>query len=418
MSSFEQTTPWQEQLKDKLPPLAILIPLLALLTIMSAFVNDAFSPTLQSMAQDFETNITQMQKIISYNLIGMGIGVLIFGPIIDRYGRKSALVACSILGILVNLAMINAPSYNWLIAIRICQGIIFGGLSSTPEVMIKDAFSPRRFIILNAWLITLFLFGPALSPLIGGYIFIWWGWQWIFYSVCLVLALAIVIVVFFVPETLDPKNVQAINPKRILSNFGQILRTRPAVLLIINSTLLTCAVFGFPTLLPAIYLEDYNVAPQVFGYYTFALVLLQIVGIQLNKFVMKRGYSPIKVWLWATSIQALFTLANFTLVLQPQWLSVLSIIIVLGLNMTLNGFQIGNMTVTYLMYFPQMTGTALSLLTFVRLVVPGLIIGLVASLPRHAGATLLALNACLIICCCLGAWLFSLKYGHKFKTES
>ncbi|RIY34949.1 MFS transporter [Psittacicella gerlachiana] len=413
--SFEQITPWQQELQRKLPPIGILIPLLAILTIMSAFVNDAFSPALQTMAQDFESSLEQMQKIISYNLIGMGLGVLIFGPLIDRYGRKKALIICSFLGILINLAMINAPSYTWLIIIRIGQGIIFGALSATPEVMIKDIFSPRRFVIFNAWLITLFLFGPALSPLIGGYIFIWFGWHWIFYGVCIVLAISIFIVLCFIPETLDPSKVQSIKVKQISKNFWQILSTKPALLLIINSTLLTCAVFGFPTLLPVIYLEDYQLAPQVFGYYTFALVLLQIVGIQLNKLTMKHGFSPLKVWLAATSVQAFFTLANFTLVLNPQWLSVTSIILVLGLNMALNGFQIGNMTVTYLMYFPQMTGTAVSLLTFIRLTIPGILIGWLTMLPRYQGATLLFINGCLILICCLGSWYFYHKYGKNFN---
>ncbi|RIY34559.1 hypothetical protein CKF54_00090 [Psittacicella hinzii] len=414
-NDFEQLTPWQSQLQQKLPAISLLIPLLAILTILSSFVNDAFSPALQTMAQDFAVSLEQVQKIISYNLIGMAIGILLLGPLIDRFGRRRILLGLCFAGIGVNLAMINAPSYSWLIVIRICQGIIFGGISLIPEVMIKDIFSPRRFVIYNAWLITLFLFGPALSPLVGGYIFVYLGWHWIFYFVCLALMLAIVLVSCLVPETLDPTKVQSIKVKPILANFATILTTAPALLLIANSTILTCAVFGFPTLLPAIYLEDYQVAPQHLGYYTFALVLLQIVGIQLNKISVKRGYSPIKVWLVASSLQALFTMVNFTIALNPAWLSVGTIIIALGLNMTLNGFQIGNMTVTYLMYFPQMTGTAVSLLTFIRLLVPGILISFIITLPRQAGATLLLLNAGLILLSFTGAWLFYLRYGKSFK---
>ncbi|MFC6276760.1 MFS transporter [Psittacicella hinzii] len=409
--NFDQVTPWQASLAKRIPPLPLLIPLLALLTICAAFVNDAFSPALQSMVHDFNTTIENMQKVISYNLIGMGIGTLIFGPFIDRYGRKTALIFCSLAGIIVNFTMIHAPNYHSLIVIRICQGIIFGGLSSTPEVMIKDIFSPRKFVIHNAWLITLFLFGPALSPLIGGYIFVWAGWHWIFYSVCIFLALGIIFILFYIPETLDPSKVQAFRPKQIAQNFKQILTTKPAVLLIIISTTLTVAVFGFPTLLPAIYLVDYHVAPDKFGYFTFSLVLLQIVGIQLNKFIMKRGLSPLKVWLAATSVQAIFTLANF--VVAAKFLSVPSIIIVLGLNMLLNGFQIANMTILYLMNFPSFTGTAVSLLTFIRLVVPGLIIGWVSMLPRHMGATLLLLNAGLILICTCLAWVYYLCFSSK-----
>ncbi|RIY31569.1 hypothetical protein CJP74_06985 [Psittacicella melopsittaci] len=402
---FDAVTPYQIELRKRLPPTVWLVLILAFFSGYVGLANDAITPAINELVKDFHTDTAHIQAIVPYFVLGMGIGQFLWGPTIDRFGRKTIVILCALVAIALNISMLVIHEYSTLIAVRIFQGIVFSGMGAVPQIVLKDVFSPRDFVIYNSWLMTLFLFAPAIAPLFGGIVLVKMSWPWIYVIISVMIVISTLCYIFFIPETLDPEKKQPFNTVRILKNYGTILRSPRSLWLIILNSVFSITVFSFPTLLPAIYITDYGVDPDHFGYFFLPLIVSIMVGIQLNQIFVKKGYSPVKLWIFGAIAQGLTTIVNF--IFAYYYLNVHSILIALCLNVVFNGFQLGNMFAIYLMPYPYMTGTATSMITSLRLIVAGVLVTVFSHLDRAGGATLLITNAFVLLICTAMSLIFN-----------
>lgn len=106
---FDYESDFQIELQKRIPPVYILVVVLAVLSMFSGLVNDAFVPAIQEMSNDFNVPPSSIQKLVSLYLIGSGIGQLFWGPFMDRFGRKKLVVVTCLLGILTNFGFVMVP---------------------------------------------------------------------------------------------------------------------------------------------------------------------------------------------------------------------------------------------------------------------------------------------------------------------
>ncbi|RIY32263.1 hypothetical protein CKF54_05175 [Psittacicella hinzii] len=402
---FDAVTPYQIELCKRMPPTAWLVFILAFFSGYVGLANDAITPAINDLVNYFHTDEAHIQAIVPYFVLGMGIGQFIWGPTIDRFGRKTIVILCALVAVALNLSMLVIHEYNSLVAVRIFQGMVFSGMGAVPQIVLKDVFSPREFVIYNSWLMTLFLFAPAIAPLFGGIVLVKLDWTWIYLIISAMIIISTICYMLFIPESLDPEKKQPFNTKRIFKNYGTILTSPRSLWLIVLNSVFSVVIFSFPTLLPAIYITDYGVDPDHFGYYFLPLIVSIIIGIQLNQWFIRRNYSPVKLWLFGAVAQGVTTIVNF--VVAYNYLGVNTILFALCLNVLFNGFQLGNMFAIYLMQYPYMTGTATSIMTAIRLIVAGMIVTYFSHLDRLGGATLLITNAIVLLICMVMSIIFN-----------
>ncbi|RIY33344.1 hypothetical protein CJP74_02080 [Psittacicella melopsittaci] len=413
--NFDDVSPHQLELQKRLPKTIWLICLMAFLTFFSGLANNSFSPAISAIAADFNTSVSHIQQIIAYYTIGMGIGQLFWGPFMDRFGRRIVIIICAFAGVAVNTWLIFAQTFTELQFIRIFQGMVFTGLSISPRVMLRDIFSPRKYILYNSWIVTIFLFAPVVAPVLGGWIYITAGWHMIFISISGLLILAFALFMIFIPETIDPAKVQPFKIKTILSNYCYILTTPNSLFLMLINSLYTITIVSFPTLLPAIYMYDYGISPHLFGYCMLVNLVSIAIGVQINQRLITGGANPALVWRNGAILQALFTVVNF--VVCSYFLGVPGIMIALFANLVFNGFLNGNLITIYLLDYSNMVGTANSLLTSSRLIFAGSVVAWISHFDRHKGATLLYTNATIIILCSILIVTYCLIYRPQDRAK-
>ncbi|GEM_PF-7077835 len=65
-----------------------LIALLALLTALEALAIDLYLPGMPSMSVDLASSPARIQQTLAVFLIGLAIGQGLYGPLLDRFGRR------------------------------------------------------------------------------------------------------------------------------------------------------------------------------------------------------------------------------------------------------------------------------------------------------------------------------------------
>ncbi len=99
----------------------------------------------------------------------------------DRFGRKNYFVF-SLVGFTVSSVLCGlAPNLGFLIAARVLQGLAGGGLLAKAQSVVFESFAPAERGAAQAIFGLGVIAGPALGPVLGGWLTDQMGWRWIFF---------------------------------------------------------------------------------------------------------------------------------------------------------------------------------------------------------------------------------------------
>jgi len=141
-------------------------------------------------------------------LVGCVAGVLLAGPLSDRFGRKAALLLAAVLFLVSALGTALPKDFITFVVFRIVGGVGVGIASMTSPMYIAEISPARlrgRMVSLNQFAI---IFGMLVVYFVNYFISLQggeeWniavGWRWMFGSEA-VPALLLLVLLFFVPES-------------------------------------------------------------------------------------------------------------------------------------------------------------------------------------------------------------------------
>lgn len=131
------------QSKNKNSKLFLLI-LLGMLTAFGPFVTDMYLPSLPSMGAYFRTTPSLVQLGLTASMIGLAAGQIFFGPLSDKYGRRSPLLAAMSLFIISTIGCIFAPTIEIFVIMRLLQGIAGAGGIVISRSVATDMFTGKE----------------------------------------------------------------------------------------------------------------------------------------------------------------------------------------------------------------------------------------------------------------------------------
>lgn len=178
------------------------IVLVALLTSLLAFGTDAMLPALPEIGKALGLgDANRVQLIVTSFMLGTGLGQLFFGPFSDYIGRKPAIL----LGLAIFMAgaavSYTAQSFEVMLAGRMLQGLGVAGPRTASIAMVRDLYKGREMARIMSFVMTVFILVPALAPLLGQELMLFWGWRSIFVSFILFAIIAFIWMAFGQAET-------------------------------------------------------------------------------------------------------------------------------------------------------------------------------------------------------------------------
>ncbi|MEQ4673794.1 multidrug effflux MFS transporter [Providencia vermicola] len=351
--------------------------LLLLLVLLGPLGIDLYLPTIPDIAKDLGSSESVIQSTIALFILVLGLGQLISGPLVDRYGRKPIAIVGMVLYIIGSGVAIVATTPTVFIASRLLQGVAVCCTSVVAFSSVRDRMNgteaARAFGFLNGTLNIV----PALAPLLGGLLAEAWGWRAPFWFLALYAVIVMVLIVVFLPET-RPTNLHKV--KIIpLETYCRILGHRQFIIFaLVNAGTMGMAL-TYVSLAPTVLMGDAQLSPLafsiVFGINGFWIMFASYVA---NHFIHKIGRPAcLLVGSSMMAIGCLGLILGFVVLpeaIQSHW-----VVYMLPVACACTGlaFMMGTATSYALEPFGNEAGTASALVGFVQMA-GGAALGLLA----------------------------------------
>ena len=185
---------WLARPQRRLRPFGLVV-LLVVGALVTPLSLDMYTPAVPHMTEFFGTSEAMVNLTLVGYFLFFAVGLLIFGPVSDRYGRKPVLVAGILAYALASAACALSTSIGMLIAMRVLQALGAGAVSAVSTAVVKDAVVPERREALLSLVQVMFVVGPVLAPVVGALVLQVADWRMTFWvlagigAVCSALAL-------------------------------------------------------------------------------------------------------------------------------------------------------------------------------------------------------------------------------------
>lgn len=295
-----------------------LILILGSLTALAPFSIDMYLPGFPAIATDLKTSVAQVSLSLSSFFVGISAGQLLYGPLLDRFGRKKPLYAGLCLYMIASVGCMLVPDINGLIVLRFLQAI--GGCVAgvAAVAMVRDLFPVAENARVFALLMLVLGLSPLLAPTIGGYVTAAFGWRSVFIILAILGGLLLVATRFGLPNGYKPDTSLSLKPKPILKNFLAVLREPRFHTYALTGAVSFAGLFAYVADSPLVFMTIFRVSGQEYGWIFAGLSVGLIGASQLNGLLLRRFRSE-QLVLAALVTQVTITLL-FLLLTSTGWL--------------------------------------------------------------------------------------------------
>jgi DHA1 family bicyclomycin/chloramphenicol resistance-like MFS transporter len=276
--------------------------LLGSLCVVTPFAIDMYLPAFSRIAADFHRSTPEISLSLSTYFVGFALGQIIYGPLLDRFGRKRPLYVGLSIYIACSIGCVAAPDLHTFVALRFLEAL--GGCVAQVGAiaMVRDFFPVKESAKVFSLLFLMIGVSPLLAPTIGSFIMTSLGWRWIFVILAAIASLILALTIFLLPEGHQPDYTVILSPKPIVAGFWKIFRNPQFLTYTVAGAFSFAGLFTYVAGSPIIFMDGFHLSTKAFGIVFAALVMGFIGGNQLNVLMLRRFTSQ-QIFLAALCLQ-------------------------------------------------------------------------------------------------------------------
>jgi len=338
------------------PTGVVFVIILSALMAVTSLSTDIYLPAMPQMNSDLRGN---SELTISGFLAGFCIAQLIWGPLSDRYGRRSPLFIGIVLFIVGSAGCALSSDMTQIVFWRVFQAL---GACTGPmlaRAMIRDLFSRSRAAQMLSTLMIIMAIAPIAGPLIGGQMIRFTSWHsifWLLVAIGAVLLLAL----NFLPETLPAERRVNVSLAGAFRHYLRLLRDAAYLRFTLCLTFYYVAAYAFITGSPWVYIRYFGVAPQFYGW----LFAVNIVGLMAVSMLNRRlvHHYPLENLLKIAVAVALLAALTLGVATALNIGGITLIIVPVFIFFSMNGIIAATSTACALDQVPEIAGSAAALM--------------------------------------------------------
>lgn len=336
-----------------------LILLLGALAACGPISIDMYLPSLPAITQAFTVTASAAQVTLTSFMIGFSLGMLLYGPLSDAYGRRPVLLGGVVLYVLASLACALAFGIGELVAVRFIQALGAGAASVLARAIVRDTHAPHQAAKVLSLLAIVTSCGPLLAPLIGGQLLLLGSWRLVFAVLTSYGLICSIAIIYRVPETW-PVAKRAKSALHSSFNAYRHMLLDPVVWgHTLCGGMAFAAMFAYITATPFVYINYFQVAPQHYGF----LFGLNILGIMGGNFLNTRLVHRLGTLRMISAAASVGTLASLAvgLVCLTGWGGLPAVVVTLFFVVSVVGVLSADCTTDMMQRYPNNAGAAAAL---------------------------------------------------------
>lgn len=267
--------------------------LLATLGTINSAAIDMMLPALPNIGDAFAlANANDRSLVLTVFVLGLGLPQLVFGPLSDRFGRRTLLLLGLLLYTAAAFAAPFAPSFATLLVLRFLQGVGSAAGAVASQSAVRDLYAGRAMAEIMSLVWSIFMIVPILAPGAGQLVLLVGPWQAIF-GLMGALGVACTLWAHFrLPETLVAANRRPLHISVIAEGFATVFGNRMALFYGLAGIFLFGAVLGFVNTAQQVYVGVFGLGqlfPLAFCIGPLAFAAANLLNARLvSRFGMRR----------------------------------------------------------------------------------------------------------------------------------
>jgi DHA1 family bicyclomycin/chloramphenicol resistance-like MFS transporter len=390
-----------------------LILILGMLSAIGPFSIDMYLPAFPDIAKHLDTTVAQVTLSLSSFFIGISAGQLLYGPLLERFGRKKPLYVGLCIYLIASFGCAMAASVNALIVLRLLQAL--GGCVGmvAARAMVRDLFEVKDNAKIFSTLMLVVAVSPIIAPTLGGYITAVLGWRFVFAMLMIVALIIIAGIYFLLPESKKPDPNFSLKPGPIIRNYSGVIRHPQFYTYALTAAISAAGLYAYIGGSPYVFMEIYKVNEKQYGW-IFALIAMGLIGASQINSVLLKNYTSEQLIKVALACQCVIG-AAMVLITLLGWNDVFITIFLLFIFLSSQGFIFPNASALSLASFGHNAGSASALMGAIQMGIGACTSALVSILQNHTALPMTGVMAC---CAIAALSVFSLGSKIIIKRAS
>jgi DHA1 family bicyclomycin/chloramphenicol resistance-like MFS transporter len=369
----------------------LLILILGSLTALAPFSIDMYLPGFPAIAKDLNTTVSRVALSLSSFFIGISAGQLLYGPLLDRFGRKKPLYFGLVLYIIASAGCALASSIDALIALRFIQAIGSCAATVAAVAMVRDLFPLRDSAKVFAMLMLVLGVSPMIAPTLGGYVTAHLGWHSIFIILMAIGVFNLIASFLWLPEVYKPDTTMSLKPKPIITNFILVMREPQFYTYALTGALAFAGLFVYISGSPLLFMDIFKVKEETYGW-IFALLSVGFIGSSQVNTLLLKVFKSEQIIFFAMLAQVI-TIIFFLIGGMNGWFGLYTTIFLLFIFLCCLGFVSPNASALTLAPFTKNAGSAAALMGAIQMGLGALASVAIGVLDAHSVVPMLAIMA-------------------------
>ena len=384
---------------------------LGLLSALGPFSIDMYLPGFKQIAADLNTTVSYVSLSLSSYFIGVSVGQLLYGPLLDRYGRKKPLYTGLVIYLLASVGCAFIHSADALIYMRFLQAL--GGCAGmvAARALVRDLFPVNENARVFSLLMLVIAVSPIIAPTAGGYMAATFGWQSIFVVLAAIAFLNIIAVYVWLPAGQGPDHNMSLKPAAITRGFWEVMKVPQFYTYALTGSVAAAGLYAYIAGSPYVFMKLFGVTEQQYGWIFAIIAAGLIIASQLNTLLLRKYSSEqiVRVALFCQSLAGIALLLGALFNVLGLYSTVVLIWIFLGTQ----GFTFPNASALSIAPFSKNAGTASALMGAIQLGIGALTTGLVSLWTDQSEIPMAA-----VMCICAVSSFILLLVGRKAIIKS
>lgn len=348
----------------KTPRLLVLL-ILGLLSAVGPFSIDMYLPAFKTIATDFDTSVDHIQLSLSAFFVGVAVGQLIYGPLLDKYGRKKPLLIGLGLYLVASILCALTKDANHLILYRFVQALgSCAGLVAS-RAMVRDLFKPEEGAKIFSMLMLVIGISPLLAPSVGALVVEHSNWHMIFIILAAIALLIILATIFLLKESYAGNKEMSLKPKAIVGGYWEVLRHPIFLTYCLVGSLASAGLYSYLAGSSYIMQSIYGLTEAQYGTVFAIIASALIIATQLNRIALNR-FNSSEIARVANSCQLVVS----SILLAGtyfQWINLHILVALIFFYLCCQGFTFPNTSALALSPFSKLAGSASALLGCIQM---------------------------------------------------